>query len=250
MEFNEFNVGTEQNEHEKLAHQELARGLRSSPIPDDELDSNLGLYMPRQTLSRILFMKEMYSNILDVHGVVMEFGVRWGQNLALFSSLRGIFEPFNHNRLIVGFDTFTGFPSVDEKDGTCFKPGDYSVTENYEVELDRILSAHGRLSPIPHMKKHRLVKGDAVRTINTYIEENPETVVALAYFDFDLYAPTKACIEAILPRVAKGGVLGFDQLNCPSFPGETLAVMETIGLGRYRLHRSPLSPLCSYVIVE
>ena len=27
----------------------------------------------------------------------MEFGVRWGQNLALFESFRGIYEPYNYS---------------------------------------------------------------------------------------------------------------------------------------------------------
>ena len=39
----------------------------------------------------------------------MEFGVRWGQNLITLNNLRGIYEPFNHSRKIIGFDTFEGF---------------------------------------------------------------------------------------------------------------------------------------------
>src|SRR5258706_7282315 len=89
--------------------------LKESPIPGQQILSHLSLYLSRQTLSQLLFMHEMYSQILNVHGVVMEFGPRWGRNLALFHSFRGIYEPFNHNRKIIGFDTFEGFPSVDKK---------------------------------------------------------------------------------------------------------------------------------------
>ena len=39
--------------------------------------------------------------------MVIEFGVRWGANLGLFQSLRGMYEPFNYNRKIVGFETHT-----------------------------------------------------------------------------------------------------------------------------------------------
>jgi hypothetical protein len=75
----------------------------------------------------------------------MEFGVRWGQNLALMHALRGIYEPFNYNRKIIGFDTFGGFPSVDAKDGERVKAGDYGVTENYQEYLTQILAtARGR----------------------------------------------------------------------------------------------------------
>ena len=37
-------------------------------------------------------------------------------------------------------------------------------------------------------------------------------------------------LELIKPRLTKGTVLGFDELNDPDSPGETLAVMETLGL--------------------
>lgn len=224
--------------------------FRNSPIPDNERLSNLGLFLNRQTLSRILFMHDLYKRIIDVHGVVIEFGVRWGQNLALFQSFRGIYEPFNYNRKIIGFDTFTGFPQVDDKDGERLSVGDYSVTDGYENYLEEILTYHESESPIAHKKKFELVKGDATETITTYLNEHPETVVALAYFDFDIYLPTKKCLEAVLDRVTKGSILAFDELNCQEFPGETLAFKEVIGLNKYAIKRSPLNPLCSYIVID
>ena len=164
--------------------------------------------------------------------------------------MRGIYEPFNYNRKIVGFDTFGGFPSVDKKDGAKVKTGDYAVTENYEVYLEKILAYHESESPIPHIKKFELVKGDAIVTIDEYLKRSPETIVALAYFDFDIYMPTKKCLEAILPRVTKGSIIAFDELNCPEFPGETLAVMEVLGLSKFALKRSVLNPLISYIVIE
>src|SRR4051812_25699583 len=59
--------------------------FRNSPVPDNEVLSNIGLFLNRQTLSRLLFLNEMYQAALDVHGVVMEFGVRWGRDLVAFS---------------------------------------------------------------------------------------------------------------------------------------------------------------------
>lgn len=228
----------------------LAKQLRASSIPDTELLDNLGVFLTRQTLSRINFMQDLYKRIVPVHGVIMEFGVRWGQNLSLFSNLRGIHEPFNHNRKIIGFDTFSGFPSVSSEDGATVSAGDYSVTEGYENELSGILAFHEQNSPIPHKKKHALVKGDATVSLPAYLKDHPETIIALAYFDFDIYAPTKSCLEAILPHLTKGSVLAFDELNCPEFPGETLALKEVLGLSKYAIRRDPNSPLTSYLVIE
>lgn len=241
-----FNASsTEQQRRERFA-----KNVRTTPIPDQELLMNLGLYLSRQSLSRILYMHELYQKILNVHGVIMEFGVRWGQNMSLFQSFRGIYEPFNYNRKIIGFDTFEGFPNVDSKDGSKVASGDYGVGDNYVEYLENILNFHEQESPISHMKKFELVKGDAVETLDAYLEKHPETVIAMAYFDFDLYKPTKECLEKIQDRLTKGSIVAFDELNCPDFPGETLALKEVWGLSRYALKRTPLNPKCAYVVVD
>lgn len=247
---NKISVLTASTNKELVNRNGFVEKLKNTPIPDNEILSNLGLFINRQNLSRILFMNEIYQKIVNVHGVIMEFGVRWGQNLALFSSLRGMYEPFNYNRKIIGFDTFSGFPSVNEKDGSKVTMGDYSVTNNYQEYLEEILTYHQNESPISHIDKYELVVGDATKTIDEYLSNNQHTIIALAYFDFDIYEPTKICLEAILCRLTKGSILVFDELNCPQFPGETLAVMETIGLSKYAIKRSPLNPLMSYVIIE
>jgi len=229
----------------------VAEQLRASPIPSQELLYNLGLYMPRQALARVLFIHELYKLIVPVHGSVVEFGVRWGQNLALFSSLRGIYEPHNYNRKILGFDTFGGFPSVEAKDGTnpTIRKGAYGVSADWEMVLGGLLAFHEQQSPIAHIRKFELIAGDATHTLPGYLEAHPETIFALVYFDFDLYAPTKACLDAIRPHLTQGSVIAFDELNCAQFPGETMAVRETLGLDRVALRRVAYSPLTSYAVI-
>lgn len=226
--------------------------FQACPIPSSEILANLGLFLNRQTLSRILFMHELYQKIIPIHGIVVEFGVRWGQNLALFSSFRGIYEPYNYNRKIVGFDTFSGFPDVAPQDGTdgIVRSGAYGVTEGYEEYLDAVLSYHETESPLSHLRKYELVRGDACKTLETYLRANPETIIALAYFDFDLYEPTKRCLELIRGHLTKGSVLGFDELNWPPFPGETIALKEVLGLDRHSIRRSPHNPNPSYLVID
>jgi len=237
---------------EKDLQLEFTNHLKTSPLPDDELLPNLGLYLTSKTLSRILFFYEIYKKIIDTHGICVEFGVRWGQTLSLLSALRGIFEPFNRHRKIVGFDTFAGFKGVSEVDGNLShcENGSFSVTEGYEQYLDRILAIQERLNPIPHLKKYELVKGDAMHTIPDYLKKHPETIVSLAIFDFDIYAPTKAAIEMIKPHLFKGSILVFDELCDDIFPGETLAMIETIGLNNFRIRRFPMTSRISYLEFE
>jgi len=240
------------SEREVSLRQNLVNYFRECPIPENEILGNLSLFINRQNLSQILFINELYERIVGVHGVIMEFGVRWGRNLALYESLRGIYEPFNHNRKIVGFDTFEGFPSVDEKDGRAdiIGVGAYNVTQNYYEYLAKIMDYHEQESPISHIKKYELVKGDAVSSIQRYLVDNPHTIVSLAYFDFDIYEPTLACLTAIKDRLTKGSVVGFDELNNRDYPGETLALKEILGLTSYRIRHSRYSPTQSYIVIE
>jgi hypothetical protein len=241
------------SEAERQDRADFYKLFKESPIPNEQLLMHLALYMNRQTLSHLLFMHELYQHILGLHGVVMEFGPRWGRNLALFHSFRGIYEPFNHNRKIIGFDTFEGFPAVDKHndgDSELVSQGTFSVTAGYHEYLDRVLSYHERESPISHLKKYEIVKGDVIETLPAYLERHPETIVAFAYFDLDLYQPTKKCLQVLKKHITRGAVLGFDELNYDQFPGETLAFREELGLDKFVVRRSSYSGTASYVIVD
>jgi hypothetical protein len=248
----DIRIASLSSQDEVQAREKFQQLFEQCPIPAKELLSNLGLFVNRQTLSRMVFMHDLYQKILPVHGIVVEFGVRWGQNLALFSSFRAMYEPYNHNRKILGFDTFQGFPSVSKEDGSdaVNRAGSYAVTPRYENYLDAVLAYHESESPLRHIKKYELIKGDATETLDLYLKRHPETIVALAYFDFDLYEPTKKCLQLISDRLTRGSIVGFDELNWPAFPGETLAVKEVFGLGRYAIRRSANSPSASYIVIE
>ena len=237
---------------EKDANHRFVEHFKSSPIPDDEILANLGLYITSKNLSRLLFFYEIYKKIVNMHGIIIEFGVRWGQNLSLMSALRGCFEPFNRHRKIVGFDTFQGFKGMCEKDGNKCKcsDGSFDVPAGYEAYLDDILCLQEKLNPMSHIKRYELVKGDALVTIPEYFERHPETIISLAIFDFDIYAPTKAALEAVKPHLCKGSVLVFDELCDDFFPGETVALREVLGLNNVKIQRSPMTARVSYMEIE
>lgn len=239
-------------EREEILRSEFLQTFRRCPIPDDELLSHLGLFVSSRNLSRILLMDFLYRQVLRIHGNIMEFGVRWGQNLALFSTLRGIYEPFNRHRKVIGFDTFEGLSGVTEKDGHAefIEPGSLAVTEGYERYLEEVLNFHENENPIAHFKKFDIRKGDAAIQLQKYLDEHPETIVALAFFDMGLYKPTRECLQIIKDHLTKGSILAFDELNEPDAPGETVAVKEVFGLGRYSIQRYPFASRVSYIIIE
>ncbi|WP_187970283.1 TylF/MycF/NovP-related O-methyltransferase [Aquibium microcysteis] len=203
-----------------------------------------------EALSRVLYYADLYKKILDVPGLICEFGVQWGSSTVTLSNLRSIFEPFNVSRTLVSFDTFEGFPHVDAQDGLYSEIGDYSTESGYEETLERLVALHEAAAPMPHVKKHEIIKGDVSSTLPEWLERNPHAVVAMAVLDMDLYKPTRDTLQLISDRLVRGSVIVFDEFNCKQFPGETLAMREVIGYKNLRFMRSPFQPYCSWAVWE
>ena len=240
------------NADEREARTQMPRLLNESPIPEVERPDNLGLYMDHIQVGKILFLDHLYQQIVNIPGVIMEFGCRWGQNLATFSNLRAIYEPTNHLRRIYGFDTFAGFVDAAPEDlnRDYAVPGMLATTENYEEHLEKVLRANELSKAISHKQKYLIFKGDIRDTLPTFLNQRKQTIISLAYLDMDLYGPTKAALEAIAPHLVRGSVVVLDELNDEAFPGETLAVQEVLGLRNLALKRVPYLTQPSYFIFD
>lgn len=235
------------------AEAKLGMLMRSAPIPEAEISENLSLFFSPRILKRVLYMAEIYQRILPVHGVVMQFGTRWGRDISVFDCLRHIYEPFNLSRTVIGFDTFEGFPSVHGNDGTSpfMREGQLGTTEGYVDFLRAVVDSRQQTDPLPGVKRCEIVKGDACVELERWLDAHPEAIVALAHFDMDIYEPTKRCLELLKDRVTKGTVLAFDELNWSVSPGETVALRETFGLSRFAIQRSPRhSGQGSFIVVD
>ena len=143
-----YNIPTYSSSKELETRSNFVRHFLNSPIPEDQILSNLPLFINSKTLSRMLFMDHLYKQIIDVMGSVFDFGTRWGPNAAQFAALRGIYEPFNRHRKIIAFDTFTGFPSIKpedkmsadaNKDFNLMKKGHLACSDNYEEYFEKVM---------------------------------------------------------------------------------------------------------------
>jgi len=213
---------------------------------------NFTKFVPRQTLSTFLAKHAIFQKVIGIHGYIIECGVFLGGGLMTWAQLSSIYEPANHVRRVVGFDTFTGFPGIHTKDkadnsGSAVEGG--FAADAYE-DLQECIRLYDLNRPIGHVPRVDLVVGNAVQTIPEYVRNTRHLVVALLYLDFDLYEPTKAAIETFLPRMPKGAILAFDELNSAGWPGETQAVLETVGLRNLRIERSPFTSGISFAVLD
>jgi Macrocin-O-methyltransferase (TylF) len=219
--------------------------FRNSPLPFEELLFNLGMYTRSSLLVKFIVMSQLYERIKSIPGALMEFGTWWGQNLVLLENLRAIHEPFNKQRMIVGFDTFSGYTKASEqdKDSKVWVEHSYSTAKDYKAYLAELLEAHEGSNVLGHVRGiHRLIEGDVEKTAPQYFKDHPETVVALAYFDMGLYKPTKAALAAVKPHLVPGSVILLDELTWTESPGEAVAFKETFGRSEYLIEKCSLYP--------
>lgn len=209
-------------------------------------------YATRQSMAKFLTKYEIFKQILQVNGSIVEAGVLHGGGTLAWAKLSSILEPTNHTRKVIGFDTFAGFPSVHEKDhkgadGSLIYPG--ALTGSSINSVTEAVSIYDQNRPLSHIPKVELVQGDIVTTAPKYLAENSHLVVSLLYLDVDIYEPTKVMLETFVPRMPKGAIIVFDELNAKMFPGETAAVDEVLGLKNLNIRRFSFDSYVSYAVL-
>ena len=223
-----------------------------NPTSWDKKLQNFPKYVRRQNLTRFLALYEIFKRVENVKGSIVECGVLHGFGVMTWLKLSAILEPVNLTRRIYGFDTFEGFPRVTEKDlagpGENVKPGD--LYADSLDELEELAGIQDSTRFLGHIPKLQLVKGNATKTIPAFVEQNPHLVVSLLFMDFDLYEPTKVALEHFVPRMPKGALIAFDELDNPLWPGETSAMLEVCGAGRLKLERLSFDPYISFATID
>ena len=199
------------------ARTEMFNMLGSYPATPEETERSLGLFLRGSLLARILGVQEVYEQIVDLPGIIVDVGTWRGQTAVLCENFRAIYEPLNFNRRILCLDTFEGYKGFGDKDNptTLHQDGTYGVGgEQYVAFLQHLLELHERSNAMGHIcGKHTVIAGDCCETLPRFFEEQPNEVVALAFFDLNCYEPTKDAFERIYRRLVPGGIVAFWQLT-------------------------------------
>ena len=125
------------------------------------------------------------------------------------------------------------------------------VKDGHSIKcLDRFFFGDEFLSQKQFDGKIELIKGDAIKTIPKFVLDNPHVLISLMYLDFDLYEPTKVALENLVPRMPKGAVIAFDELDNPLWPGETQAMIEFCKDNKLRIQRFPFDPFIGYAVLK
>lgn len=187
-------------------------------------------YVQRINLTKFLAHYELFRQIIDLPGCVVECGVGRGSSFFTWSRLMEIFCPNDRQRRVYGFDWFEGLKDFTPKDGqqnrdSHYVEGGWSAKAAVD-EVRRLVAIVNEDNIISKSVRCKLIEGDVAETIPKFLEENPGLRIALLHLDMDMYKPTKVALDHLYPLVLRGGVVVFDEYGMIPWQGETNAADE------------------------
>ena len=248
-----YQIETTASQEQQSSRRQLLEMFEKSPLPVEDRLFNIGMYVRSSVLVKFIVMAQIYERIRNLPGCFVEFGTWWGQNLVLLENLRAIYEPFNKQRLIIGFDTFSGYTvrSGHDKESDIWKEQSYATGTDYVRYLRELLTVHEGCNALGHIReRHQVVPGDIEETAPHYFSQHAELTVAFAYFDVALYRPTKAALQAIKPHLISGSILVLDEFTWAEAPGEAIAFREVFDRDEVVLEKCALYPSKTIVTIR
>jgi hypothetical protein len=184
----------------------------------------------RQPLKRFLAHTDLFKQTLGVPGDIAELGVFRGMGLMTWANLLEAYCIGDRTKTVYGFDNWAGFGEFSPEDGKNEEEFDKIVggfnPGPYKEELESAIAIFDNDRFIPQKPRIKLIEGNIEESVPLFTEENPGVRFSFVHFDCDLYKPTKAALEALWPKLARGGLMLFDEYGMKEWPGETQAVDE------------------------
>tara|TARA_Y100000768_G_C23989983_1_gene691761 strand:- start:3251 stop:3958 length:708 start_codon:yes stop_codon:yes gene_type:complete len=161
-----------------------------------------------RVFNKMIKRSELYLNVKDIVGDILEFGVFKGASISLWLKLIDMYEP-NSISKIIGFDFFDPKQVVDALNGINKNMMNNVVNrvEKNDLSIDKV---HERLSRY-NSSRYKLIKGDAVITSTEYINNNPGLKIKLLYMDLDVGEPTYQILKKLWNNISINGIIVFDE---------------------------------------
>ncbi len=169
------------------------------------------------TANRLIYFYDLLCKIEHIDGDIVECGVGWGRSLYALSVLS---RHFDKGRYFFGFDSFQGLPEPsqeDEPQRISIEKGRYATTKNRVIRY--LLNSGVEKEFID--SRINLIEGFFSETLPHYNARR----IALLHLDCNLYQSYLDALRHLYDKVAKGGIIAFDEYYASSkFNGARKAV--------------------------
>ncbi|WP_293776313.1 TylF/MycF/NovP-related O-methyltransferase [uncultured Oxalicibacterium sp.] len=214
------------------------RGLHASHIWDYE--NAYYWFSHPSRINKFLAHFDLYKNIVDLQGDIVELGVYKATSLIRFATFRNALEN-DSTRKIIGFDAFGKFPREDVA-GT----DDQAFIESFEnnggyglakAEVEGLMRNKG-------FDNIELVEGNIFDTVDRYMKQHPATRIALLHLDMDVKEPTEFALRHLYDRVVPGGLIVLDDYGAVA--GATDAADAFAHQHQLSISKSPYNKIPAY----
>ena len=161
-----------------------------------------------RVFNKMIKRTELYLNVKDIVGDILEFGVFKGASIALWCKLINMYEP-NSITKAIGFDFFNPQQVVDELDGLN-KEMMMDVVNRVEKSDLSLEGVQEKLS-VFDSSRYKLIQGNAVSSSSTFLTNNPGLKIKLLYMDLDVGEPTYEILLKLWNNVSINGIIVFDE---------------------------------------
>ena len=183
--------------------------------------------VPVGWMRQFRYIVRLFDRIKQIPGDIVECGLGEGHTFAMLAYLTGS-ERAKPARMLWGFDSFEGWPEPTQYDQSPREPqrGEWRVSEDHvRQRLENSLVK----KEFPELDI-RIVPGFFGETLPNF----PDGAIAFLHLDCDLYTSYHDGLSYLFPKVARGGVILFDEYRefpqeyggVEKWPGATKAVDE------------------------
>jgi hypothetical protein len=181
------------------------------------------VYTKRILLCRFLAHWEIFRQVSELPGSILELGVSRGVSLLTFHKFLEITHPADTGRRVFGIDSFEGLTDFGDKDGAQLE--DAARADRQVGEIMALLDLFNADNVLAR-ERVTIFKGRVADALPRLLEANPGLRFSLVHFDMDLYEPTKYALDALWDLIVPGGAVVFDEYAVRPWEGETRAVDE------------------------
>ena len=207
--------------------------LRKLLFPKSEI-KKFSLILTQGLAARFLYFERMFKKIVSVSGEIIECGV--GKTKS-FQILAMLMHQYLRTEYLWGFDSYEGYPEPTKEDESPRqrKKGEWNFLREHLV-LD-VLKQAG--IPEELLSRIKLIKGFVENTLPVVTGQIGP--IALLHLDINLYSGYKTCLENLFPKVARGGIVLFDEYmnrnEAEVCPGAQKAIDEYFSDKPYKIQR-------------
>jgi hypothetical protein len=192
--------------------------------------------------SKFMSHLEFFKRTSEIRGEIVEFGIFKGNSFFRWIKFRDLLEQTN-SRKIIGFDIFGDFPEANFEEDKLKRDAFVEETQGGKsISFEEITA----LLKEQNLEQNvEIVKGDILKTLDTYIEDNPHLKISLLHIDVDLYEPSKIILEKLYSKVTKGGIIVLDDYG--AFAGTNKAVDDFFE-DKVEIKKLPYSHAIAYIV--